>query len=195
MHFIPPGAFSPDMDTKMYSRSPQSVEFEAFWRSLRGERLIPDRGDFKPRNASRFLSNIVLLEAPGDGRDSLRIRVAGQVLQDDVPYRLAGTDVLDCFPEEYRRGAIETGRLMIRKPCGLWQITPVHSGGYPHALEVTAFPLSAVSDGVPLIIMHLLPLDAPLPMASAPHAAAVDTALEFRFLDVGTGEPQWPLAA
>lgn len=180
----------------MYERSVQSLDFEAFWRSLRGERLIPDRGDFKPRNAAKFLPNIVLLEAPGGERQSLRIRVAGEVFQADVPYRLAGTDMLNFFPEQYRAGAIETARLMISKPCGLWQITPVHSGGYVLPVEVTAFPLSAVSDGVPLVIVYLQPLETPLPRASEPASVlALDTALEFRFLDIGGGEPRWPPGA
>src|SRR4051794_19410028 len=162
----------------MYSRSNQSLAFEALWRSLRGRRLVPDRGDFRPRNAARFLPNIVLLEAPGELRPSLRIRMAGQTFQDDVPYTLAGTDILDFFPSQYRAGAAESGRLMIRKPCGLWQITPVHHvAGFARPVEVTAFPLSSVADGIPMVMVHLLPLETVLPAASAPVSAiTADTA-------------------
>jgi len=181
----------------MYSRSNQSLAFEAFWRSLRGPRLVPDRGDFRHRQAAQFLPNIVLLEAPGEHRASLHIRLAGQTLQDDVPYRLVGTDILDFYPAQHRCAAVESGRLMMRTPCGLWQITPVHhSAGFARPVEVTAFPLSSIADGIPLVMVHLLHLETLLPAACAPVSnIAADTALEFRFLDIGRGEPRWPLAA
>jgi hypothetical protein len=175
----------------MYSRSSQSLVFETFWRSLRGERLVPDRGDFAPGRAARFLPNIVLLEAPGDERHSLRIRVAGQVFQQAIPYNLAGTDLLELLPARYRAGAVASGCLMVSKPCGLWQITPVHLRGYAKPVEVTAFPLGAVS--VPLIIAYVLSLKELLPTSGTPSLAMeADTAMEFRFLDVGAGEPEWP---
>lgn len=180
----------------MYSRSSQSLAFEALWRSLRGERLIPDRGDFTPRKAARFLPNILLMEAPGVDHQSFRIRVAGRAFRRAASEDIAGTDMLDMLPEEYRAGAVATGYLMISNPCGLWQISRVRSAGYAGMVEMTAFPVTSVSDAVQLVIAHVLPLAEAFPVTGTVSSAVkADTAVEFRFLDIGAGEPRWPLAA
>ena len=178
----------------MRPRSKQSLAFEEFWRSLRKDgALVPLRSDFKPARAARFLHNIILLEAPGEGRASLKIRVAGHLYQGAVPYTVAGTDYLDVLPSKYHAGALASVRLMVEKPCALWQVMPVHHGDFVRLHEFTAFPLAAGSDGIPLILGYILPLE-DLTIASPPvhRELSVDTAIEFAFLDVGAGEPHWP---
>ena len=157
---------------------------------------MPARSDFKPASAVRFLHNIILLEAPAEGRNSLRVRVAGQLYQGAVDYPVAGTDHLDILPAQYHAGALASVRLMVNKPCGLWQIMPIHLKGVSRLLEFTAFPLAPGNDDIPLILGHLFPLGA---IAFAPPALkkeiSVDTALEFLFIDIGAGQPQWPAEA
>src|SRR5215469_723525 len=110
----------------MRPRSPASLAFEDFWRSLRRDgALMPARSDFNPAQAAPFFHNIILLEAPGDGRNSLKVRVAGQRYQGSVPFTVAGTDHLETLPARYHAAAIVSARLMVEKPCGLWQIMPV----------------------------------------------------------------------
>jgi hypothetical protein len=85
---------------------------------------------------------------------------------------------------------------MVSKPCGLWQIMPLHLRGVSRHLEFTAFPLMPGNDGIPLVLGYVLPLES---LGFAPTAVkndvVVDTAVEFHFIDVGAGEPQWPAEA
>jgi hypothetical protein len=81
---------------------------------------------------------------------------------------------------------------MVNTPCGLWQVTPMHTArGYGQYIEVTAFPLGAGEDGVPLLLCHVRLTDKLL------HSNAgrflCDTAAKFHFIDVGCGVPQWAL--
>src|SRR5215472_8009783 len=125
----------------MRSRSKQSLAFEDLWQSLRKDGAqVPGRTDFKPAKAARFLHDIILLEAPGDRGRSLKVRVAGQLLQGVVPYPVAGTDYLNILPAQYHAGALVSVRLMVTRPCGLWQVMPVHLKGISRLVEVTAFP-------------------------------------------------------
>jgi hypothetical protein len=181
----------------MPSRSKESFEFEKFWQSLRNEGSLPGRDHFRSARAARYLRSIILFEAPDDARPHLKIKLAGQLYQDLVPYKVAGTDYLDILPSKHHAGAIASAHLMIDRPCGLWQITPMHlARGYAQLLEVTAFPLAAGEDSIPLIIAFLLPIEGPLP-ATLPldKGIAADTAMEFCFLDVGAGQPEWPAEA
>ena len=154
---------------------------------------MPSRGDFQPSKAARFLHNIILLEAPGEGRNSLKIRVIGDLYQSAMQYALAGTDHLDILPPQYHAGALASVRLMVSKPCGLWQVMPLYLKGVSRLLEFTAFPLAPGGDGIPLVLGYIFPLES---VSLAPPYArkdvSVDTAVEFLFIDVGAGEPQWP---
>jgi len=154
---------------------------------------MPARSDFDPAKAAGFLHNIILLEAPGEGRNSLKVRVAGQLYQGSVPYPVAGTNHLDTLPAQYHAGALASARLMVEKPCGLWQIMPVCNQNHTLLHEFTAFPLAPGSDGIPLILGYFLQLE-PLEIASSPleQVFSVDTAVQFFFIDVGAGQPQWP---
>jgi hypothetical protein len=180
----------------MRPRSQASLAFEEFWRSLRNGALMPSRADFKPAKAARFLHNIILLEAPGEGRNSLKVRVAGQLYQGAAQYAVAGTDHLDILPAQYHAGALASVRLMVSRPCGLWQVMPVYRRGFSRLIEFTAFPLSAAADGIPLILGHLFPLeDVGLAAPALRKEISVDTAVEFLFIDIGAGEPVWPTEA
>lgn len=178
----------------MRPRSLASLAFEKFWISLRRDgALLPARSDFNPADATGFLYNIILLEAPGEGRNSLKVRVAGQRYQNSVPFTVAGRDHLETLPAKYHAGAIASARLIVEKPCGLWQVMPVCNQNHTLVHEFTAFPLAPGSDGIPLILGFILPLEE-LELASPPldQVFSVGTAAEFCFIDVGAGQPEWP---
>lgn len=181
----------------MRPRSKDSVAFEEFWRSLRKNGvLVPRRSDFQPAKAARFLHNIVLLEVPDEGRKSLKMRVVGHIYQSAVQYAVAGTDHLDILPPQYHEAAVASVRLMVKKPCGLWQIMPVYLKGVERLLEFTAFPLLPGNDGIALILGYLFPLESVgLAPAAPKQEVMVDTAVEFQFIDVGAGAPDWPAEA
>jgi len=180
----------------MRPRSKASLAFEEFWKSLRKGALMPSRADFRPAKAARFLHNIILLEAPGEERNSLKVRVAGQFYQGAVEYAVAGTDHLDILPAQYHAAALASVRLMVSKPCGLWQVMRVYLRGFSRLIEFTAFPLSPSGDGIALILGHLFPLgEVEFAEAAQKKEISVDTAVEFHFIDVGAGEPVWPAEA
>jgi hypothetical protein len=180
-----------------FNRTDESRAFEGFWRSLRGDKLVPSRDDFQPVKARRFLGDIVLMEAPGEQNPSLRIRVTGQRFDNLIGANLTGQDNLDFMPQEYRAGAIATARKMIEQPCGLWQISPAHLvRGYATNLEITAFPLSADKDGKSYLLTHVLPAGGLKPVSMpTDHGIGIDTAATFRYLDIGAGEPSMTVKA
>lgn len=154
---------------------------------------MPSRADFKPAAAARFLHNIILVEAPGEEGKSLKVRVAGQLFQGVVAHPVAGSDYLDVLPSQYHDGALASVRLMVVTPCGLWQVMPVHLKGISRLVEFTAFPLAPGNDGIPLVLGFMLPLeDLTLAPPLMGQEIRVDTAVEFLFIDVGAGAPQWP---
>jgi hypothetical protein len=180
----------------MRQRSNGSLAFEEFWRSLRNGGLVPCRSDFRPSKATRFLHNIVLIEAPREGVNSLKMRLVGHLYQSAVQYPVAGTDHLDILPPKYQAGALASARLMVGNPCGLWQIMPVYVGGYSRLVELTAFPLGPGGDGIPLILGYLFALqDFTVSPAPLQREICVDTAVEFFFIDIGAGVPAWPAKA
>jgi hypothetical protein len=179
----------------MRQRSDDSLAFEEYWRSLRTNSLVPSRYDFYSAKAARFLPDTVLMEAPADGGQSLRIVVAGERFQDAFAHKLAGTDHLDALPAQYHAGAIASARLIAERPCGLWQAMPLYfpKSGHGGLMEVTAFPL-AVRDGrVSFIALHVSPIDELLEVpAGFSSRVGIDTSVEYRFIDIGAGEPTWP---
>src|SRR5690348_8048033 len=58
-------------------RSPESVSFEAVWRSLPRGGGIPSRDVFQPRLAKPFLPNLILLTVPRADDPTLRVRLVG----------------------------------------------------------------------------------------------------------------------
>jgi hypothetical protein len=178
-------------------RSPESLAFEDFWRSMRGDALLPGRRDFHPGKAARFLKDMVLMEAPSLPRSAGRIRVTGDRFNDIAGGNWTGRDDIDLFPSRYQADAVASRHLMIEKPCGLWQISPAHlSKGYAVDLEITVFPLAPAGGDTFFLLCQVLAMPgisgARLP---AHNGMMLDTASAFAFLDIGAGEPVWADAA
>lgn len=174
----------------LLSRSAQSRDFEDLWRRMRGGNLMPRRNDFNVARAARFVRDLVLMEAPAPNRRQMRIRLAGERYQEIAGYNLAGRDHLEHFDHDYRDGALTTGWLMFNHPCGLWQITPMHTAkGYGQYIEVSGFPLGAGEDGIPLLLCHVR-LTGEI-LHSSNNRLSLDTAADFHFIDVGAGVPEW----
>src|ERR1700744_2944863 len=135
-------------DSRTFVRSSESNAFETFWRSLRGQHAVPRRGDFHPGKAKQLISDLLLVEAPNSNGTALRIRVTGGRFEDLVGSDLTGCDPTDFLPRAYQAGAIESTRLVLNAPCGLWQISPAHFvRGWATHLEITMLPLAADGAG------------------------------------------------
>lgn len=173
-------------------RSAKSEAFETMWRGLRSGELVPSRADFRPSMAVRFLSEIVLLDVPRRGEPRLTVRLVGTAVEARLQTDIVGRNYLDYLPADHREAAWRSARLMLDHPCGLWQMSNLHyERGTSHLVEMTAFPL-AVAAGADVLIVHSNmivgvgrePQPGALPMS-------VDTALTFKFIDVGAGLPAW----
>lgn len=176
-----------------FQRSGESRGFEDFWRSLRSGRLVPKRTDFHPSLARRFLRSISLVEVPTAPGDALRIRVPAEVCNRLSGRNLSGEDHLDYLPKQFHAGAVESARLMAATPCGVWQISPVHlERGYATYLEITAFPLEPSAGAAPSLLCHVHQTGGLiLPSLPAERGIEFDTAVQYEFLDIGAGLPNW----
>jgi hypothetical protein len=176
-----------------FQRSAESQAFEDFWRSLRSEGFVPKRADFHPSRAVRFLRSIVLLDVPSGPGGAIRIRVSSQTCNQLGGRNLSGENPLDYLPEQFHAGAVESARLMVAHPCGLWQISPVHLlRGYATYLEITIFPLAPGEGAAPSLLGHVRHTGGLIPASlSADRGFAFDTATQFEFLNIGAGVPHW----
>ena len=184
----------PPAPRNTFRRSGDSLAFETRWRSARrASELIPTQRAFLAANSGAFVRNMLLLEVPGLGDSTMRVRMAGRLYRESQPSEVVGSNYLDSLPSEYHQGAIKSAQLMAATPCGLWQIMPVHNAKrFARLTEITAFPILG-EDDVPLIACYLHQWEAMLPSSlQVKKGILVETAIEFRFLDVGAGEPFWP---
>lgn len=82
-------------------RFPEQAKLTAYWRTLRGKRLLPARADVDPRAIEDCLEYAFILEriAPG----LARFRLAGMHLNDLMGMEVRGMPVTCFFPPEARR--------------------------------------------------------------------------------------------
>jgi hypothetical protein len=173
------------------ARTELSFEFEAMWRALPRDGLVPNRSAFLPERAPRFLRHLLLCEALPNGKNAVRIRLIGSEFEHRVKRDLRGLDYLQFLPESLHRDAIESVRHIVQRPCGLWQLTPVHyERGFSHLVEFTIFPLEPGANGVHLLLVLTQSLQGLLrhePTNSK--VMSVGTALSYQYVDVGAGVP------
>jgi hypothetical protein len=176
-------------------RSAESLAFEAHWRNLPKTGLVPERVQFKPEKAARFLRNLVLVEAPDADATRVNIRLAGSGVQERMHRDITGHDYLDFLPKPYHDGALASAKLMLSYPCGLWQVMAVHyERGYSQNVEITAFPLIAGEGSAPLLVIVMIPVAGLVKAHPSPGKVMVaDTASTFEFIDIGAGVPVWPI--
>jgi hypothetical protein len=173
------------------ARSEHSLAFEAMWRSLPRTGLVPSRSAFQPRLASKFLSNLVLVEVTLGESPALHIRVAGSAFEARLQCSMKGQDYLPYYPTEQRAGTMDVVETMLARPCGRWQLNPLHyECGYAHHIEVTSFPLDAGPDAKPCMIFFTLPVPQPvLPRTTDGNVIAIHRSVAYKYIDIGAGVP------
>lgn len=185
----------PAGNAQMLDRTQESHRFEAMWRALSREGLLPQRSSFRPERAGRLLSNIVLLEInPGadeNGKDmTTQIRLLGGALRDLSDHNVTGFDYLDLVPDR----AYQSRHLMtcLTYPCAAWSLTPiVYERGYNSLIEVTNFPLidDATKKHLALILMIEIKNDLPLHKGTS-RPLEMRPAVQKSFIDIGAGIPE-----
>jgi hypothetical protein len=174
------------------TRTELSVAFEAFYRTLpTDDGLMPNRSVFRPERAAKFLKHIVLCEVATGGAGPLRMRLVGSEFQTRIQRDVKGQDYFDYLMPAYRTGAMESIREIVQRPCGLWQIMPVHyDRGFAQHIELTALPLGPGPDGASLLLVLTQPTqDLVLPVSTGDMAMATGTALTYRYINLGAGVP------
>jgi len=177
--------------SEFVARSADSFAFEEFWRGLRRGALVPDRHDFNPARAIRFLKDIVLMEGAPTESSALHVRLVGSAIDMRLGESIAGHDYLEFVPRELHRGVLETVRHMHEQPCGLWQVMTVqYEKRMAQPAEVTAFPLKSARN--PLVISLLKFAGKPVSPADVlGKTMVVETATQYEFIDIGAGLPHY----
>src|SRR5450755_839349 len=176
-------------------RSEQGLAFEAFWHAQPKAGLVPNRSEFRPERATRFLKNLLLLKAPEETGGPLIIRLAGSAIQFRIQRDVTRHDALEYLSPHHRDGARESLRLLQSYPCGLWQVMAFHyERGFSQKFELTAFPLRDAEGNPSLVLGLVMPLEEPVTAHPVQGTTMlIDTASAFCWLDIGAGLPDWPV--
>jgi len=175
-------------------RTPESQLFEAMWRALPHDGLVPYRSSFQPERAGRLLSNIVLLEInPGDAPNgwemTTRIRLIGSALRDLADLNVTGLDYLDLVPDRtYQAQHLMT---CLAQPCAAWSLSPVvYDRGYSSLIEITNFPLIDDTTGKHLALVLMIEIRNDLPLRqSTGRPVEMRPAVKKTFIDIGASVP------
>jgi hypothetical protein len=172
-------------------RTRLSAEFEAHWRALPKSGLVPTRSAFRPQRAARFLRHLVLCDVKLEGEVGITMRVTGSEFESNIHRSARGEDYLQFLPELYRRGAIDSVRQIVARPCGLWQEMPLHyEAGFARNVEITVFPLKPDNGGFHQLLILTQFLGGPLMSPTGgDRVVMADTAHTFHYIDVGAGVP------
>jgi hypothetical protein len=189
---LQPRIASPFSPASIEERTPLSREFESFYRALPREGHIPHRKVFRPERAAKFLRHIILCDVLTAGAPAIRMRLIGSAFEENIQRNIAGHDYLQYLPPRYHAGAVEAARHIVGRPCGLWQVVPLHyERGYGHNVELTAFPLAPGPDGVHLLLVLTQTPGGPITGTPTDgKALAVDTASRYQYIDLGAGTPE-----
>ncbi len=170
------------------TRSALSHAFEAFYRTLPlGVGRVPGRESFRPERAGKFLNHLVLCEVRTEG--SVRMRLVGGAVEHRAQRTVKGQNYLDYLMPAFHDAAIETIGEIVGRPCGLWQVQPMHyAGGTAQPTELTVFPLRQ-SDSAPLLLVLIQPMDGGQYIAMDDKMIAAGSMLGTQYLDLGAGVP------
>jgi hypothetical protein len=171
-------------------RTPQSLAFEAMWRALPREGLIPRRSAFRPERAARLLPNILLLEIDANPPVATRIRLVGGALRNLAGCDVTGLDYLDLVPDrDYQAGHLRACAL---HPCATWAASPViYKRGYTSIVEITNFPLTDDATGIHLGLVLMQEIGGELPAyGQTGGPLELRRATAKAFIDIGAGVPR-----
>ena len=144
-----------------FARSSESVAFEQMWLQLPREQGIPERRDFHPRWARRFLRHIVLAQVPSGTDPAIRIRLVGDAIRVQVRAEMIGFNYLDFLEDENHK--VEAAQQMwelFEQPCGHWWVAPVHyERDFSQHWEITTFPLAASESDPAAVLAFVNPLN------------------------------------
>jgi len=176
-----------------HQRTKDSLAFEAAWRALPRQGLIPDHADLSLRGFGKLLPDMALIDIVTGTPASSRVALVGERIRERMPFPVVGHDYFHYVPA-YMRATTELRlQTIVTQPCGLWQVLGIHyQQSLFKSLEITAFPLSCQHGPSRLMILAVYSrgqiCDVPVDLAMV----SLDRASATAFLDVGAGHPIWP---
>ncbi|MBL9097172.1 MAG: GGDEF domain-containing protein [Alphaproteobacteria bacterium] len=170
------------------ARSTASFSFEYAVRALCRAGEVPLRSAVDLRHFHRFARWMVIAE-PDLAAQRIPMRLVGTGFLDLMGRDLTDTDYLDLVDPAVRANAFASAAEMIKKPCGLWQITPASIVGKsaPVPIEYTIFPIhdDRTNKAQLLVYTHHSLVDG----ASSSAPPRFHTAQTYDWIDIGRGIP------
>ncbi|MEQ1754450.1 MAG: GGDEF domain-containing protein [Micropepsaceae bacterium] len=124
------------------NRSAASLSFEYAVRALCKADDMPRRSDIDLRHFHRFARWIAIAE-PEMTRRRIDMKLVGSGFFEFFGRDLTHSDYLDIIEPDIRDTAYESAVELLRRPCGLWQETPVFVASMKMSMtfEYTVFPI------------------------------------------------------
>jgi hypothetical protein len=176
---------STDTQNMPHARSPESNRFEAIIKASTVPGLLPKLDDIKA-GSLMDLSGWMAVVHPSAQTRTLMFTHAGAALSLMQGGPLVGLDYLEMVDPAYKGEAFDSTFLMMTRPCGLWQITPVRfADGTNGQVEYTGFPAFDEKSQRGVIVFLVLPQLSPSSgIAVVGHATSWEW-LEFRAPSAG----------
>ncbi len=169
------------------ARSTASLSFEYAVRALCRSGEVPLRSEIDLRHFHRFARWMVIAE-PDVVTQTIPMRLVGSGFFELFGRDLTDTDYLSLAEPSVRANAFHSAVEMVRRPCGLWQVTPAAGEGRaPVAFEYTMFPIfdDRRQKGQLLVYVNHGYNDT----TGFPNAPRIQTAQAWNWLDLGVGVP------
>ncbi len=159
-----------------------------YWRSLRGDRILPRNAEIDPIALMRNLPHVALFEVRTP--DLTVCRLAGTTFGLSLGFELTGKNVIHLYGPDLHRAAGYRFWMMAKQPCAaLFEMPLRFSTGADAPHEVVVLPLEAEG---PVPAPVLLVGTAGIEAVRWQHSAGLpqlNASPSFRFFDIGAGIP------
>lgn len=133
-------------------RTTDSQRFEDAIRKARLPGVLPRLADIDFQKISDLMPWVAMIR-PDAFERTLRITMAGCAFTEMQGHSLIDMDYLDFVDPSIRGEAFDSTFVMLARPCGLWQLSPVtYIDDSVGTLEITGFPVIDSVRGCGLVI-------------------------------------------
>lgn len=170
-----------------------TAEFEAYWRDLRGDLLVPRKSAVDPAGITELLPRITILER--HAADEIIYRLSGTAVAGEGASDQTGKNILDFVPAGQRQRLILACTAMVGQPCGS-RVTTYFTTEEERVLErkLHYLPMSADDGEIRFLLGYYHPMDdpsqpPPLPGSNDRVVSALTRVGDAEFIDIGAGIP------
>ena len=164
--------------------SERCAAFAAHWFGLRQDGLIPTLAAFLDKPVPEFQPMVSIVEVVSD--DDIRYRLVGTDLVESFGHERTGNNFLEASPPSFRANLVRWSRTVKNHPCGARSLGLLSSSkGRDLKFETVGFPLLRKS-GTPLIVGYSEPLSR---LDSDEVMVTFKDARDVIWIDIGYGVP------